>query len=190
MYTEVFNMLPITIPAPKVEEWDEQKEEFIYRDVGKSYKLNLEHSLVAIAKWESKWHKPFIGTDKTDDEFIDYVKDMTITPNIPDAAYTQLSQENLADIADYISNPMTATTFPKTSNKKNKEIITAELIYYWMLELGIPVEFQKWHINRLITLIRVCEVQRAPGKKKSQQELIRDYAALNEARRKKYNTKG
>ena len=74
--------------------------------------------------------------------------------------------------------------------QKNKEIITAELIYYWMLDLGIPVEFQKWHINRLITLIRVCEVQRAPGKKKSQQELIRDYAALNEARRKKYNTKG
>lgn len=171
------------------EGWDEEKQEFVDAE----YKiLQLEHSLVSLQKWESKWHKPFLTNDeKTTEETIDYIKCMTITQNVKPEVYAHLSSENIRDIQNYISNPMTATTFSNAGKqKKSKEIVTAELIYYWMIALNIPQEYKKWHLNSLLTLIRVCEIKNEPPKKTSRQELTNQYAAMNAARRKKYNTKG
>lgn len=183
-------MLQITIPAPVSEEWDAKKEEFVYRIIGKSYTLCLEHSLISISKWESKWHKPFLSSEKTDEEFLDYIKCMTLTNNVPDAAYEQLTKENVDEIMKYVNDPMTATTFSKENKKTSREIITSEIIYSWMITLKIPVEFEKWHIRRLLTLIRVCEIKNSPPKKMSKKEIMSRNTALNAARRKQFNSKG
>lgn len=180
-------MLQITIPS--TEFWDEQKEEFVYT---KEKTLQLEHSLVSISKWESKWNKSFLSSkEKTTEEIIDYIRCMTITQNVDPEIYTRLSNRTIQQIYDYINAPMTATVFSDTGRKGgNRDIITSELIYYWMIALNIPFECQKWHLNRLLTLIRVCEIKNAPPKKMSKRETMSRNAALNAARRKKYNTKG
>lgn len=180
-------MLQITVPA--LEGWDEGKQEFV------SYKaqtLQLEHSLIAISKWESKWHKPFLVKEqKTREETLDYIKCMTITQNVDPEVYNRLTRDNIDEINAYIDNPMTATTFSEDKNgKPNREIITSELIYYWMVAQNIPVEFQKWHLNRLITLIKVCSVKNSPPKKQSKKEIMSRNAALNAERRKRLNSKG
>ena len=116
---------------------------------------------------------------------------MTLTPNVPDDIYNRLTQDNLQSISDYVNAPMTATTFNEHGPKKpNREIVTSELIYYWMVSLNIPFECQKWHIKRLITLIRVCEIKNTPPKKHSKREIMSRNAALNAARRKQFNSKG
>lgn len=180
-------MLQITIPA--IEQWDEKKQEFI---ISKEQTLSLEHSLVSLSKWESKYCKPFLGKDaKTKEEIIDYIKCMTITQNVPSEVYNNITTENIAQINRYIESPMTATWFSKEDpNKPNREQITSELVYYWMISLNIPFECQKWHLNRLLTLIRVCNVKNQPPKKRSKKEIMSRNAALNAARRKQLNTKG
>lgn len=180
-------MLQITIPSTEM--YDETTNEFKRT---KEYVLQLEHSLVSISKWESKWNKVFLSKDdKTYEEVIDYIKCMTITQNIPDEAYRYLTKDNIDQIEKYISAPMTATWF---SNEKktgvNREKTTSELIYYWMIALNIPFECQKWHLNRLLTLIRVCNIKNAPPKKMSKSALMKRNAALNAARRQQYNTSG
>ena len=181
-------MLQLTI-ALSPEGWDEEKEEFVE---AKSQTLQLEHSLVSLSKWESKWEKPFFSkTDKTHEEILDYIKFMTITKNVDPDVYTHFSQENIRDINKYIEAPMTATTFSADkAAKNNREIITAELIYYWMIALNIPFECQKWHLNRLLTLIRVCNIKNSPPKKMNKRDLASRNAQLNAARRKRLNTKG
>ena len=181
-------MLRIEIPISP-EGWDAEKEEFVESKV---QTLQLEHSLVSLSKWESKWCKPFFSTDdKTYEEVLDYIKCMTLTQNVKPEVYKYLTEKNITEITDYINAPMTATTFNETSTKgRGRDIITSELIYYWMTAFNIPVEFQKWHINRLLTLIRVCEIKNSPGKKMSSKEITSQYAALNAARKKKLNTKG
>lgn len=184
-------MLQITIPAPVSEEWDVVKEEFVYNKEGKEQTLCLEHSLVSLSKWESKWCKPFLSSEKTDEEILDYIKCMTLTQNVKTNIYNHLTSENIEAINKYINSPMTATTFNDRKSKgRNREIITAELIYYWMIALNIPFECQKWHINRLLTLIRVCELKSETPKKLSPNEIRSRNAALNAARRKRLNTKG
>ena len=180
-------MLTITIPA--TEEFDEIKGVFVY---SKEQTLQLEHSLISISKWESKWCKPFLAKqDKTAEEIIDYVKCMTLNKSVSDDVYRCLTQDNISAINEYIGAPMTATYFSnQDKGKKNNEQITSELIYYWMIALQIPFECQKWHINRLLTLIRVCNVKNAPPKKMSKREIISRNAALNAARRQQLNTKG
>lgn len=180
-------MLRITIPA--TEQWDERKQEFVNT---KEQVLTLEHSLVSLSKWESKWEKPFLGKDpKTFEETIDYVKCMTLTQNVDPNVYSCLTNDAISKINKYIESPMTATTFKEDSqSKKNNEIITSELIYYWMIALNIPFECQKWHLNRLLTLIRVCNIKNQPSKKMSKRELMNQNAALNAARRKRMNSKG
>ena len=181
-------MLRIEIPISP-EGWDEENEEFVESKV---QTLQLEHSLVSLSKWESKWCKPFFSTDnKTYEEVLDYIKCMTLTQNVKPEVYKYLPEKNITEITDYINAPMTATTFNETLAKgRGRDIITSELIYYWMIAFNIPVEFQKWHINRLLTLIRVCEIKNSPGKKMSSKEITSQYAALNAARKKKLNTKG
>lgn len=179
-------MLQIVIPAS--EYWDEINQEFINK---KEQILRLEHSLVSLSKWESKWCKPFLSSDKSTEEIIDYIKCMTISSNIDDSIYSSLTQQNILDITDYINAPMTATTFSNISQSRpNREVVTSELVYYWMINQNIPFECQKWHLNRLLTLIRVCNVKNQTPKKMGKRELMNRNAALNAARRKQLNTKG
>lgn len=185
-------MLQITIPAAVREEFDEEKNEFIYTTISKEQTLQLEHSLISLSKWESKWCKPFLSKeDKSYEEVLDYIKFMTLTPNVKPEVYERLSDDNIKQINAYIEAPMTATTFSKDRSFNGKsEIVTAELIYYWMIALNIPFECQKWHINRLLTLVRVCNIKNSPPKKMSKRATASHYAQLNAARRKQYNTKG
>lgn len=179
-------MLQITIPTMN-DLWDERNQQFLSI---KETTIQLEHSLLSISKWESKWNKSFINTkDKTEDELIDYIKCMTITKNVDPNIYACLTAENIQEIVNYINAPMTATTIRDTG-KSNHEIVTSELIYYWMISLNIPVKFEKWHLNRLITLIRVCSIKNQPAKKMSRGEIMQRNAALNAARKKRWNTKG
>ena len=151
-------MLEIIIPG--LELYNEETNEFTcYDDV----KLELEHSLISISKWESKWCKPFLdGKDKTLDEIVDYVRCMTISDNIESDVYDRLTEENLVVINEYIGRPMTATTFINEKKSTGREIITSEIIYYWMVSFNIPFECQYWHLNRLLTLIKVCNVKNIP----------------------------
>lgn len=180
-------MLSITVPA--AEYWDAVNETFLY--TGEKV-LQLEHSLVSISKWESKWGKAFLGNQpKSDEEILDYVRCMTITQNVDPEIYTRLSKENYKSINEYIESPMTATyIFEEKQAKGQKETVTSELIYYWMITFGIPVEFQKWHLNRLLTLIRVCNFKNSPRKKRSRKDLMREHTAINAARRKMANSRG
>lgn len=179
-------MLEITVPG--IELYDENTNEFIYYS---DEKIQLEHSLVSISKWEANWCKPFLnGRDKSPDEILDYIKCMTITEGVTDDLYSRLTQENFTAINEYLERPMTATTFSNEQGKPNREIITSEVIYYWMVAFNIPFECQYWHLNRLLTLIKVCNVKNNPPKKMSKSEILSRNKALNEARRKQLNTRG
>lgn len=172
------------------EDWNEHTEEFI---PAKTVTLQLEHSLVSLKKWESKWKRSFLSSRQglTIDETIDYIRCMTLTQNVKPEVYQRLSQKNINDVNEYIMDSMTATTFSDKGKRGRNEIITAELIYYWMISLGIPIDpCQKWHLNQLITLIRVCSAKNAPASKTSKADLASQYAAMNAARRKQLNTKG
>ena len=180
-------MLQIAISG--TEQWDEVHQEFVYT---KEQTLTLEHSLISISKWEAKWHKAFLSKkEKTREETLDYIKCMTLTPNVDPEVYNCLTSDMYRQINDYIAAPMTATVF---SNEKggpaNREVVTSELIYYWMIALNIPFECQKWHLNRLLTLIRVCNIKNASPKKMGKRALMSRNSALNAARRQSLNTRG
>lgn len=180
-------MLQIAISG--TEQWDEVHQEFVYT---KEQTLTLEHSLISISKWEAKWHKSFLSKkEKTHEETLDYIKCMTLTPNVDPEVYNCLTPDIFEQINNYIAAPMTATVF---SNEKggpaNREVVTSELIYYWMIALNIPFECQKWHLNRLLTLIRVCNIKNAPPKKIGKRALMSRNASLNAARRQSLNTRG
>lgn len=182
-------MLEITIPAG--EAWDEERETFVSND--RPVKLQLEHSLVSISKWESRWHKPYLTNEqKTIQETRDYIRCMTLTKNVDPDVYYFLNRENIENVRKYIDDSMTATWFSgrEGKGKINGEQVTSELIYYWMTVFHIPSEYQKWHLNRLITLIKICDIKSRPAKKVSREETIRNYAALNAERRKRLGTKG
>lgn len=168
--------------------WDEVNEEFIH---GPEQILQLEHSLDSLSKWESKWNKIFLTKEKkTSEETLDYIKCMTITPNVDPGVYQRLTPDNTREITEYISAPMSATYFPDTNGGPSREQASSELIYYWMITLNIPFECQSWHLNRLLALIRVCNIKNQPAKKMGAKELRSRNRELNEARRKQLNTKG
>ncbi len=180
-------MLVITIPDK--EYWDPVKEEFINP---KGWTLSLEHSLVSISKWEAKWRKPFLSDkEKTPEEIEDYIRCMTLTQNVDPEAYQHLTWKHYRQIQNYIDAPMTATWFSdKTKGKRSSEQVTSELIYYWMIANNIPFECQKWHLNRLMTLIKVCGIKSQPPKKMTRSEILARNAELNAQRRKRLGTKG
>lgn len=181
--------MPITIIVPERELYDEANNRFI--DVHKTV-LNLEHSLISISKWEAKWHKAYLSPKpKTREEKIDYVRCMTLNTNVDSSVYFGLTRSNWKDIERYISDPMTATTINRMNSKSSREIVTNELIYYWMAELGIPFQpCEKWHINRLLTLIEVASIKKQPPKKMSPSAIARQNRSLNAARRAKHHTRG
>jgi len=178
----------IDIIIPESEQFDENTMQFVYK---KEQKITLEHSLIAISKWESKFEKPFLSSEKTTTEILEYIRCMTLTQNVDPEVYLRLSADNIKAIQAYIEAPMTATTFKKIEKRGGKkEIITAELIYYWMITFNIPVEFQKWHLNRLLTLIEVCARKNEPPKKMSRREISAQHKAINAANRARFHTKG
>ena len=178
----------LTINTGGVELYNSATNEFTMQE---SYTINLEHSLVSLSKWESKWHKPFMSTEeKTSEEALDYVLCMCLTPNITKEIISGLSDKNLSIINDYISASMTATWFARQKDKATSESVTSELIYYWMIALEIPFECQYWHLNRLFTLIKVCNVKNTPGRKMSKREIVENNRSLNEKRKQAMNTKG
>lgn len=180
----------ITITIPGAEQWDPLHNEFV---ITKDTTVTLEHSLISISKWEAKTHKPFLSkNEKTIDEILFYIQCMCLTPNVDPIVFNGLTQQNIEAITSYIDDPMTATTIndPKAAGRAKKEILTSEVIYYQMVALGIPFECQKWHINRLLTLIKVCDIKNSPGDKMGRKELAASNTALNAARRAKLGTKG
>lgn len=188
-------MLEIKVNAK--EGFNERTQEFV--NIPKTV-LQLEHSLISISKWESKWHKPFLqhSTNLTAEEIIDYIKCMTVSPgNVDERVYYFLSEEDIDRIIKYIQDPMTATWISDKKNKNSppsREIVTSELIYYWMVALQIPFECQKWHLNRLLMLISVCNEKNSESNPKhnkmSKRELMSRNAALNAQRKARLNTKG
>lgn len=191
-------MLELIIPRQEGA-WNSRTKEF--GDSFKGATIKLEHSLLSISKWESIHHKPFLECkDMTMDELVDYIKCMTITQSVPEEVYKNLTKENYEQVKDYIIDPSTATWFNEqtpegVAKNSKKQIVTSELIYYWMIAQNIPFECEKWHLNRLMTLIKVCslknaEAQEGGPKKMSRKDLLNSNRALNEARRKKLRTKG
>lgn len=180
----------LTIVIPEREGFDENTNEFII--MNKQVTLTLEHSLVSISKWESKWKKSFLSDkgERTKEETIDYVRCMTITQNVDPDIFNYLTNDNYSKILEYIEDPMTASTVTSMNGKSDKQTITSELIYFWMVSLNIPFECQKWHINRLLMLIRICNAKNTTNKKVSKRSIAERNAALNEERRKKLNSKG
>lgn len=184
-------MLEITIPKREV--FDTETQMFYHTD--RDTTIQLEHSLISLQKWESKWHVPFLSTaDKTTAQTIDYVRCMCLTQNVKPDVFYCIPPCSMDEISAYINNPMTATTIrePKSApgaiNKRT--VITAEIIYYWMIEAGIPTEYRKWHLNQLMTLIRVINIKRTPPKKKKGREVLNEHRLINEANKMKYHTAG
>lgn len=181
----------IRIRIPGGEYYDEQKQLFFHLD---EQTIFLEHSLVSLSKWESRWHKPFLSNvKKTRAETIDYIRCMTLTENVNPIVYESLSNATIDAVSRYINEPMTATTFSDDGKPgpRSREIITAEIIYYWMVALQIPFDpCEKWHLNRLLTLVRVCNIKNQPKKKGNTRDILSRNAKLNAERRKRLGTTG
>jgi len=179
----------LTIKVLGVEVFDEKSQEFTTKD---DVTLELEHSLVSLSKWESKHEKPFLGkTEKTNDEIVDYIRCMVMTPNVPEDVFSKFSEQNYTEINQYIEAKMTATWFNETPGApQTRDVITAELIYYWMTVFQIPFECEHWHLNRLFTLIRICNVKQSKPKKMSRSEVAARNRELNAQRRKQLGTSG
>lgn len=185
--------MPLTITVPEGELYDYNKNEFI--NIDREYKITMEHSLIAISKWESYWHKRYMEPDaeRTEEEIKHYLKCMTISPkDVPIEVYSAIPYAEIERINKYLADPMTATTFggTKKDNKPPKEIYSSELIYYYMFKLGIPKECEKWHINRLITLLEVFGIKDGDQKKMSKGDRLARFNEINRRNRAKYNTKG
>ncbi len=179
----------LKIVVPESEQFDSATETFIYT---KKQVLSLEHSLVSVSKWEAKWNKPYFSRKpRTWDESVDYVRCMTLTQNVNPNVYTAITPDIFRRVSAYIEAPMTATTFPKTGKRNtNREIVTSEVIYYWMVCYGIPFECQKWHLNRLLTLIQIYNVKSQKPQKMPLSEVVSRNRALNAMRKKQWNTRG
>jgi len=179
----------LTITIPKSELYNEVDNRFITID---EVVVELEHSLASLSKWESKYQKPFLvpGTKSTE-EILGYIEAMILTPGVPSSAMMGLTKENLIDIQKYIDSPQTATTFRQMPGSKGKsEIVTSELVYYWMISANIPLACENWHLNRLFTLIRVFEVKNSKPKKMTKSQLAQYHRDLNAQRRQQLNSTG
>lgn len=176
----------LKIEVPDKELFNQETNEFIKI---KGAVLTLEHSLISLSKWESKWHKSYLETAQhkafTTEEVLDYIRCMTLTQNVDPLIYKILTKDNFIAINNYINDPMTATTVTSLKKEKPKhKVITAEIIYYWMIALNIPPEYQKWHLTRLLTLIDVCQIEQSQDNKMNRKDTLNHYRDVNAARRK------
>lgn len=173
------------------EGFDDDAQRFVEID---SVTLELEHSLLSVSKWESKWEVPFLNdTPKTDEQTRDYVHMMTSSGEIPPEVFQHMSAGNFGSINTYINAKMSATTFREVNHPKNNEIVTSELIYYWMIALGIPFECEKWHLSRLIALIKICNVKNSSNDKpagKAPKTSAAERRAMNDQRRRETGSNG
>lgn len=177
----------IKLIIPKRDLWDEKKQEFVTIP---EETVRLEHSLLAIARWETKYHKPFLTKDeKGNDELFYYIRCMNLSDDLLDESTALLiakNQENLFEIKEYLDDPATATTVKKKpSNGSGGSFVTSELIYYYMTSLMIPFECEKWNLNRLLKLIEVCDAKNTPAKKPNRKDTMNRHRSLNAARRAK-----
>lgn len=184
-------MLKLTIPSEQ--DWDSEKEEFVYSD---EIVLELEHSLVSLSKWEAFWEKPFMAPEeKTTEEALGYIEMMCLTPDVPPEVFQKLSTEHIAKVNEYINAKQSATWFtePPGENKRVSRgpIITSELIYYWIFSAeNIDVSVETWHLNRLFTLLKVFNEKNAQPKKVKKADAAAQRRMLNEQRKAKHNTSG
>lgn len=188
-------MIEVVIPKQHYEFYDEGKEEFLPTVDIKETKLQLEHSLISLKKWEQTWHKPFLkDKDKTYEELSDYIRCMTLNPKVDPEVYHWIPNDVIDKVVEYIKDPMTATTIKENNivnrQQNSREGVTAEIIYYWMIALNIPVEFQKWHLNQLLTLIKVVNIKNDKPKKMDKRAAAKERAALNAKRRAEMNSRG
>ena len=184
-------MLELTLP-PREYTIETPEGEVLFKSTPGGTLL-LEHSLISLSKWEAKFKKPFLGGEqKTREESIYYVKCMNLNKNINNDVYDLLSDADINKINEYIEDPMSATWFNESPNsrKSRKEVITSEIIYYWMIALNVPVQFEKWHLNRLMSLIKVCEIKQRDPKKMKKNEILARNKKLNDARRKRSGSRG
>lgn len=179
----------LRISVPETELYDDQRREFV---TIASTELVLEHSLVSISKWEARWGVPFLDTkNKTSEQTLDYIRSMTVGDEPDPIVYSLLKARDLEAVTEYIASPMTATTVRELKQSANNGVVvTSELIYYWMIAMSIPFECQHWHLNRLITLIRVCQAKSGDQKKMSSKEIAEQNRKLNAQRRAKLNSRG
>lgn len=179
----------LILSISEIEYYDEDKNEFFYEG---PWTLQLEHSLISISKWEAKYHKPFLGKEqKTILETKEYIRCMTLNNKVDEKCYNALTNDNFDIVNQYIANKMTATTFSsKEKQSFSREIITSELIYYWMVALQIPFECEKWHLNRLLTLIQICNVKNAKPTKMSKKDIFKRNSDLNAQRKQQLGTTG
>ncbi len=181
--------MPLTVTIPGKELFDQQSKTFITIP---ATTVTLEHSLLSISKWESKWKRSyFIKEPMTIDQSIDYIACMCLTKNIDPKIFRFMDKKTAQEISNYIADPMTATTIKHRDKKPSREIITSELVYYWMVNFGIPFDpCQKWHFNRLMTLIEIATIKEAGDQKMPRKEMLKQRALLNSQRKAKYNTHG
>lgn len=181
----------LEIPISEQEYFDDTTERFVKISAAV---IQLEHSLVSLSKWESIWCVPFLKkADRTEEETLSYLQCMLLNPE--HAQYlSKLTEENYKAIHEYINSKQTATILPDTGKSTGpKETFTAELFYYWMFSLGIPLECQDWHLNRLLTLIRIFDIKNSKPKKLTREEMqeqARKNHELNEARMAEMGTNG
>lgn len=179
----------LTITIPEKEYFDDRTSRFVKMEGGT---FEIEHSLAAIAKWEALHGVAFLSSaSKNVEDSLDYIRCMTITPGVNPDLYKRIDNKIMKEINSYIESKQTATTIRRIGAKKpNREIITAEVIYYWMIATGVPPEYDQWHLNKLLTLIEVCNAKTNPGTKMKKKDVFAQNRALNEARKAKFNTKG
>lgn len=181
----------LKVIVPESEFFDYSKQVFI---LTKETTLTLEHSLLSVSKWESKWKVPFLNNKKiTTEQFLDYIRCMTITPNVDPMVYEAMDAPLLTQIKDYIDDPMTATWFSEDKRTKKgpvRKTVTAEIIYFWMINQGIPLEWEKRHLNKLLTLIRVCSIESAPPEKMSKKDMFAQQKAINAYNKARFKSKG
>lgn len=181
-------MLRIIIESPEM--YDE--EENLFSKLEDDVVIDLEHSLLSVSKWESIYNKPFLSSDsKTSEEILGYIEAMIVDPNLDSDVLKKLSKLNVEQIQNYIDSAQSATTFGQMPERRGpSEVITSELIYYWMVAFTIPFECERWHLNRLFSLIRICNIKNSKPRKMSRNELAQRNAALNAQRRKELGTTG
>jgi hypothetical protein len=182
--------MPLVLHIEPYEGFDSNSNEFI---TVKETTLQLEHSLISLKKWEQKYHIPFLDEDKekTTEQWLYYIECMNMTQNVDPNVFKYMSVSNIEKVTEYIKDPMTATWFTdsKENKRKKKEVITAEIIYYWMIELNVPPQYEKWHLNQLLTLIRVINVKHDTSKMGKKEQAMQR-SALNAQRRARSHSRG